>query len=160
LTTVLTNESDQVCASLPDNVFSVSSPGPSCPGLDSDFDQVIQPDQVLNTEQVINTDQVIATDHPVINTSTQVHTSLQQSNLRSLPVSSPSDLPENPAEPAQSPLNNTRPLKTGRRRSGRSEPSHLEPKKIRLNNLNNSNENDQLSPNQGLPEASTNVHQL
>jgi len=49
LTTVLTNESDQVCASLPDNVFSVSSPGPSCPGLDSDFDQVIHSDQVINT---------------------------------------------------------------------------------------------------------------
>ena len=82
----------QVCASLPENVFSVSSPGPSCPGLDSDFDQVIHSDQVINNDQVIHTDQVISNDqvidtdqsihndHQVICTSTQVHTSLQQSS--------------------------------------------------------------------------------
>jgi len=160
LTTVLTNESDQVCASLPENVFSVSSPGPSCPGLDSDFDQVIHSDQVINNDQVIHTDQVISNDqvidtdqsihndHQVICTSTQVHTSLQQSSQQS-------DLPSDPIQPAQTPHDNTRNNK--RRRSGRSEPSHLESKKIRLNNCS---ENVQLILSPGMPESSTNVHQI
>jgi len=144
LTTVLTNESDQVCASLPDNVFSVSSPGPSCPGLDSDFDQVIQTDQVINT------------DHHVISTSTQLNSSLQQSSQQSH-VSPANNLPADSTQPTQSPHDNTRLHKTGRRRSGRSELSQQESKKIRLSN---GSENVQLSPNLEVPGRSTNVHPM
>jgi len=129
LTTVLSDSSDQVCASLPDNVFSVSSPGPSCPGLDSDFDQVIH-------------------------TSTQAHTGLHQSATQSHVVSSHTDLPVESSQP-QSSLDNTHPTKAGRRRSGRSELTQPESKKVRLNNCS---ENVEPSPSLALSDGSTNVH--
>jgi len=111
LTTVLSDESEQVCASLPENVFSISSPGPSCPGLDSDFDQVIS-------------------------TSTQAHQSLQpMSSSQSHTTPGHGNLPveSNPSQPHLQ-LENSLQSKTGRRKSDHPETSLPDSKKIRLHN--------------------------
>eukprot|EP00092_Neocalanus_flemingeri_P016179 GFUD01017511.1.p1 GENE.GFUD01017511.1~~GFUD01017511.1.p1 ORF type:complete len:1648 (+),score=501.50 GFUD01017511.1:169-5112(+) len=129
--TTLSDESDQVCASLPDNVFSVSSPGPSCPGLDSDFDQVIStsgPQQLATPSHL--TDMVSShTDLPVESSITHQST---QDNTQS----------------------SSQPNRTGRRRSGRSELSQPESKKVRLNNYS---EIGQPSNPVGISDGSTTV---